>query len=56
MKTNHKYRVNVYLGKELYTKMDNLSKDIGVPLASMLKMLINLGVDFADNMGGKFNG
>lgn len=58
-KANHKYRVSVYLGKEIYTRLEEQSKVFGISIATLTKLLIETGFTFADTMekkGGLNNG
>lgn len=46
-KSNHKYRVNVYLGKELYERFEQEAKAMGISVATFTKILLNTGYEFA---------
>lgn len=46
----HKYRVSIYLGKELYETLGVLADEIGIPLASLCRVLLQTGKEFADTI------
>lgn len=48
--SKHKYRVSVYLGKELYTKFEAMAKVFGISVASLTKLMLDNGVAFAEQM------
>lgn len=52
MKTNHKYRVNVYLGKATFEKLDELAKALQMPLATIVRLMIDNGISVAERLGG----
>lgn len=43
----HRYRVNVYLGKEAYDQMQELAELIGLPLATMTRVIIETGLQIS---------
>ena len=47
MQDKHKYRVQVYLGKELYEKLEELSKFMGIPVATVAKLLLKTGFELS---------
>lgn len=55
-KSNHKYRVTIYLGKELYQELDKTSKIMGVSMATICKIVLNTGYELSkvieNNMKG----
>lgn len=44
---NKAYKVNIYLGKELYETIEILSQFFGVSVPQMAKILLNTGVEFS---------
>lgn len=50
----HKYRVSVYLGKELFDDLNGIANFLGIPLASLCKILLQTGKEFADSMERSF--
>ena len=48
MQDKHKYRVQVYLGKELYEKLEELSKFMGIPVATVAKLLLKTGFELSN--------
>ena len=48
MKDNHKYRVSIYLGKELYNKLDVLSNELHITISSLAKILLQTGFTLGD--------
>jgi hypothetical protein len=59
--SKHKYRVNVYLGKKIYARIEEQAKVFNMPIATLTKLLIETGFAFADQLeklekGGNTNG
>ena len=56
--SKHKYRVSVYLGKDIYTELEKQAYVFGMSIASLTKLLIETGFAFANAMekGGNNNG
>lgn len=54
----HRYRVNVYLGKEAYDQMKDLADVVGLPVATMTRVIIETGLQIARQVekGEKNNG
>ena len=54
----HRYRVNVYLGKEAYDQMKDLADVVGLPVATMTRVIIETGLQIARKVekGDKDNG
>lgn len=50
MQAKHKYRVQVYLGKELYEKLEEMSNFMGVPISTATKLILNTGFEFGTMM------
>lgn len=48
MQDKHKYRVQVYLGKELYEKLEELSNFMGIPVATVAKLLLKTGFELSN--------
>ena len=42
MQDKHKYRVQIYLGKEMYEKLEVMSKFMGIPVATVAKLILNI--------------
>lgn len=47
-KYNNKYRLTIYLGKELYEKLTQLSNMIGIPLSTTTKILLQTGLQIGE--------
>lgn len=45
--TNKSYKVNIYLGKELYETLEGLSKFLGTSVPQTAKILLNTGYEFS---------
>lgn len=54
MKSNHKYRVSIYLGKELYEKIETMAKFMGIPIATATKILLSTGFELSNAMEQSF--
>jgi hypothetical protein len=50
MQAKHKYRVQVYLGKELYERLEEMAKFMGVPISTATKLILNTGFEFGTMM------
>lgn len=50
----HLYRVNVYLGKELYTDLERTALIMGISVATLAKILINTGYQLANSIDANF--
>jgi hypothetical protein len=50
MKDNHKYRVSVYLGKELYSQIEQMAKALNIPVATTTKLLLNTGFELSKTL------
>lgn len=53
-KSNHKYRVNVYLGKEVYQELERDAEFMGVSIATLTKILITTGYQFTKGVESNF--
>lgn len=47
MKSNHKYRVSIYLGKELYEEIETMAQFMGIPVATATKILLSSGFELS---------
>lgn len=50
MKDNHKYRVSVYLGKELYSQIEQMAKALDIPMATTTKLLLSTGFELSKTL------
>lgn len=50
MKAKHKYRVNVYLGKELHNQLEEVSNYMQVPISAIAKLILKTGFEFSNLM------
>lgn len=48
--TNHKYSVSVYLGKENYQMFDTVAKTLKMPIATLVRLMIDTGIQFSKLM------
>lgn len=48
--SKHKYRVSVYLGKDIYTELEKQAFVFGISVASLTKLLIETGFAFGKTM------
>lgn len=46
----HKYRVSVYLGKELYEQIEDMANILGISISTMTKIILNTGFQIANTM------
>ena len=53
MTPNHKYRVSVYLGKEMFNELDQLAKLMGVSVATITRVLISTGYEISKQIEQK---
>ena len=53
MKPNHKYRVSVYLGKDLYNELEEMGNAVGLSVATMAKIILTTGKQVADSLDRK---
>lgn len=54
MQNKHKYRVQVYLGKELFEKLKEMSEFMGVPIATVTKIVLKTGFELTDMLEKSF--
>lgn len=52
----HKYRVSIYLGKEMYEEFKDMADFFGISIATLTKMMLDNGVQFAKSVerGNKY--
>lgn len=50
MKPNHKWRVNVYLGKDLYKDLEDMGNLLGLSVSQMARIILTQGKQIADTM------
>lgn len=50
MKPNHKWRVNVYLGKDLYKELEDMGSYLGLSVSQMARIILTQGKQVADTM------
>ena len=53
-KAKHKYRVGVYLGKEVYQELDQDAEIMGISISTLTKILITTGYQFAKGVEKRF--
>jgi hypothetical protein len=53
MQDKHKYRVQIYLGKEMYEKLESMSKFMGIPVATVTKLILNTGFELSNVLESK---
>jgi len=41
----HKYRVTIYLGKDLYKTLDGMARFLNMPMATITRILLQTGVE-----------
>lgn len=49
-KSEHKYRVSVYLGKDNYETLSGMAAFLGIPLATATRILLETGVKLANKL------
>ena len=47
-KNNNKYRLTIYLGKELYEKLSQISDMLGIPLSTTTRILLQTGLQIGE--------
>lgn len=53
VKKEHKYRVSIYLGKELYEQIKLVAEFLGLPIATTTKILLQTGYQIGNAMEQK---
>lgn len=46
-KYNNKYRLTIYLGKEVYENLKQLSEFLGVPLSTSARIILQTGLQIS---------
>lgn len=49
----HKYRVNVYLGKDLYEDLQKTAEYMGISLSTMCKIVLSTGYELSKSFENK---
>lgn len=49
----HKYRVSIYLGKDLYETLNGMARFLDLPMATMTKILLQTGVQIGNALDAK---
>lgn len=49
----HKYRVSVYLGKDLFNKMNDMARFINLPISTLTRILLETGVNIGVALDAK---
>lgn len=47
-KNNNKYRLTIYLGKELYEKLSQISDMLGIPLSTTTRIILQTGLQIGE--------
>ena len=47
-KNNNKYRLTLYLGKENYEKLSQISEMLGIPLSTAARILLETGMQIGE--------
>ena len=47
-KNNNKYRLTIYLGKENFEKLTQISKMLGIPLSTTTRILLETGLQIGE--------
>ncbi len=50
MKSNHKYRATIYLGKEIYEELDKLAEELTMSVAQMAGIIFRTGYDVSKSL------
>ena len=50
MKSNHKYRATIYLGKEIYEDLDKLAEELAMSVAQMAGIIFRTGYDVSKSL------
>ncbi len=53
-KSKHKYRVSVYLGKEHYEFLEEMSQFMGVSISTLAKIIMNTGFELSKSLDSNF--
>lgn len=49
----HKYRVSLYLGKDLYNTLNGMARFMNIPLATATRILLETGVKLGSALDSK---
>ena len=49
-KNNNKYRLTIYLGKQLYEKLSQISDMLGIPLSTTTRIILQTGLQIAETL------
>lgn len=49
-KTKHRYRVNLYLGKETYEQVQKLAELLGLPISTMTRVILETGLQISKTL------
>lgn len=47
-KYNNKYRLTIYLGKENYEKLSQISEMLGIPLSTTTRIILETGMQISE--------
>ena len=47
-KNNNKYRLTIYLGKEIYEKLSQISDMLGIPLSTTTRIILQTGLQIGE--------
>ena len=47
-KYNNKYRITIYLGKENFEKLSQISEMLGIPLSTTTRILLETGMQIGE--------
>lgn len=50
MKTKHKYRTNVYLGKENYEAINSLATSLGLSVSQVCRIFLDTGLKVGQSL------
>lgn len=53
MKSNHKYRATIYLGKEVYEDLDQLAEMLSMSVAQIAGIIFRTGYDVSKQLERK---
>lgn len=48
--SKHKYRVSIYLGKELYEELEKSANMMGISVATLARILLNTGNELSKTL------
>lgn len=50
MKSNHKYRATIYLGKEIYEDLDKMAEMLAMSVSQIAGVIFRTGYDVSKNL------